>query len=117
MIYTDEEIKRINDAYDEGYEEQLKQWLIGNSIHNDKPKIIICADENGNVIDHQLLECGECCPDFSCCEPKLLWPTLQRALFVQRKDLRSKMLMMALTGLAAERGINIHIAGEESGNA
>lgn len=43
-------------------EEQLQKWLEGESVHDDK---------------------GDCCPDFSCCEPTLLWPKEKREKFVK----------------------------------
>lgn len=117
MIFSDEEVERINNEYDKANEEQLIQWMNGNPTHNKTPKIIIQIDNKGNVINHDYLEGGECCPDFSCCEPSLLWPLDQRILFMQRKDLRSNMLMMSLHSLAASKGKAIYIAGEECGNA
>jgi len=49
---------------------QLKEWVKGNSIHND--------------ID------DECCPDFSCCDSKLLASENERKLFKSLKE-RSKI--------------------------
>jgi hypothetical protein len=43
---------------------------------------------------------GECCPDFSCCMPKLLWPPEKRAAFAQAEQgVREKMMMGAIDGL------------------
>jgi hypothetical protein len=48
-------------------EEQLRQWVAGNPIHNDEHPAGI--------------EGGECCPDFSCCNPELLAPKAIREEF------------------------------------
>ncbi len=45
----------------ERIESQLKEWVKGNPVHND-------VDD-------------ECCPDFSCCNPKLLVGTEHRRIF------------------------------------
>jgi hypothetical protein len=44
-------------------EEQLKQWLNGESIHN--------TDRD------------ECCPDFSCCRPEFMAPKEERERFAK----------------------------------
>ncbi len=64
-------------------DDQLKRWAAGESL---------CPNTN-----------GECCPDFSCCRPKLKWPPEKRAKFVaagQRE--REKMLMGALGALVKD---------------
>lgn len=75
--------------------EQLIAWVAGEPIHN------VARDE--------------CCPDFSCCRPELLWPEEQRQLFADRPELRDDMLMMALG--AALSGAQVHIAGSTEGEA
>ncbi len=57
---------------------QLTEWVKGNSVHND-------AD-------------NECCPDFSCCQPRFLADKETRKLFKaafdqKRPDIVSSMLM------------------------
>jgi len=69
----------------DGCDEQLTEWLKGNPVHNE-------------IRD-------ECCPDFSCCQPDLLWPEEQRQEFVDAGDeKRNGMLMMALGGLLESQG-------------
>jgi hypothetical protein len=58
-------------------DEQLKEWVKGNSIHN--------PDRD------------ECCPDFSCCDPELLAPEDERKRFAEGNDeLRMQMCMIFL---------------------
>jgi len=78
-------------------EYQLTQWVAGRSIHNP-------------VRD-------ECCPDFSCCNPKGLMDKDLRIKFAdahKRGDSKteSEILGMALSGITSSMGIDVHIAGE-----
>lgn len=58
-------------------EEQLTKWVAGESI---------CP----NTLH-------ECCPDFSCCTPKLKWPEEKRKKFAAAKQgEREKMMMGGL---------------------
>ncbi len=68
--------------------EQLNQWLAGNPIHAE-----------------------QCCPDFSCCRPELLWPREERQIFIDRPELRDGMLMMGLSVALATYNKKVHIAG------
>ena len=44
----------------------------------------------------------ECCPDFSCCRPKMLWPADRRAKFVAAdQGTREKMMMGSLGTILA----------------
>ena len=78
-------------------DEQLEQWVKGNSIHNDAR--------------------DECCPDFSCCKPELLAPKEVRQKF-QKADKQTRMGMLShfLSACVAkateESGIKVHIAGD-----
>ena len=75
-------------------EEQLQRWVEGESI---------CPNEN-----------GECCPDFSCCNPKLLQPREVREAFaVANDDQRFNFLMNFLGAMTAESGVDVHIAGKD----
>jgi len=47
--------------------EQLALWLEGESMHDH---------------DFDGVEGGQCCPDFSCCHPRMKWPKETRELFV-----------------------------------
>lgn len=43
---------------------------------------------------------GECCPDFSCCLPSLLWPVEKRRAFVAApQPMRERMLVGALAAV------------------
>jgi len=62
-------------------EQQLSEWVRGNSIHDD--------------------ERNQCCPDFSCCNREINTPTEERELFAElhinnQEAEREKMLMMFL---------------------
>jgi len=77
-------------------DDQLVEWLKGNPIHND--------------------ERGECCPDFSCCQPELLADQKTRQAFTDAdEELRMSMLGMflgaAMTLAAAEK--EVYIAGAD----
>jgi hypothetical protein len=61
-------------------EEQLQRWAIGDSV---------CPNEN-----------HECCPDFSCCKPRLAWSLEKRQKFLAAgQGEREKMMMGALRAL------------------
>lgn len=78
---------------DESIEHQLKEWIAGRPWHN-------------TVRD-------ECCPDFSCCRPNLLWPEDVRQKFANATgEMRSNMLMSSIGGLFADEGKTVHIAGD-----
>jgi hypothetical protein len=78
-------------------DEQLRLWVEGTSVHND--------------------EAGECCPDFSCCQPGLLAPKETREAFARAsEEERTSMLMMFL-GAAIELAMEgkekgVYIAGD-----
>lgn len=78
-------------------DEQLEQWVIGNSIHN--------AERN------------ECCPDFSCCQKHYKATPEERALFRDRPELRDKMLMGFLGAALSGAGKDVHVAGSIEGFA
>lgn len=74
-------------------DEQLAEWCKGNSIHNEST--------------------GECCPDFSCCDPNLGIPIQQRILFRDSgEDVRFEMLMMFLGTMLSSLGVKVYLAGE-----
>jgi hypothetical protein len=61
-------------------DEQLARWVAGESV---------CPNTR-----------HECCPDFSCCQPKLLWPEAKRQAYAAAdQGTREKMLMGALSAL------------------
>lgn len=51
-------------------DEQLRRWVSGESVHR--------------LIDD--VEGGECCPDFSCCKPKLMADESIRRAFASASD-------------------------------
>ncbi len=68
-------------------EEQIRLWVSGNSVHND--------------------ERDECCPDFSCCEPKLQASSSERLAFESGdENKRHEMLMTFLGRMIAVRTPN-----------
>lgn len=71
-------------------DEQLQEWLKGNSIHNDTR--------------------NECCPDFSCCKPELLASEDERNQFVEAHkkgdgSTTDKILAMFLVRLIENEGL------------
>lgn len=92
----------VAEIYKLRLKEQLDLWVKGISKHTEN------LPEGLGV---------ECCPDFSCCFPELLWPAEKRELFaIASEEERSDMLMGSLTTLTArvseEKGIGIYVAGE-----
>lgn len=74
--------------------DQLIEWVAGRSKHRG-PR-----------------SSGECCPDFSCCEPALLaLPSERTAFFQASKDERWPMLLQFLGRLLALHQVNARIAG------
>ena len=67
-------------------EEQTDRWVAGESLHS----------------DHRGLG-PECCPDFSCCDPKFLQPIeVRRAFKAADERKRGKLCMIFLGGMIAE---------------
>ena len=76
----------------DSYEEQLKLWVEGESVHCRKKLDI---EVGGKVLRTE--EIVECCPDFSCCKPKLLAPREVREAFASgNEELRSAMCLTFL---------------------
>ena len=78
-------------------DEQLKLWVNGTSVHNGKTRSE-----------------GECCPDFSCCQPELLWPIEKRIEYqTANGEAREKMCIGSLCGLMDFNEIRkVHIIGK-----
>lgn len=72
--------------------EQLHEWVKGNSVHNGKP------------------DSGECCPDFSCCQPELLAPEAVRIAFRDAND-EARLEML---GLFLSAGIGKALEGKDN---
>lgn len=74
-------------------EEQIAEWVKGNSIHNPTR--------------------NECCPDFSCCVPELLADEATRKAFQAHPEQRYQMLGMFLAGAfkSAAPEKTVYVAG------
>ena len=95
-------------------EEQLRLWVAGQSVHRDDVFIDI-VDEHDNVLKRERVEGGECCPDFSCCEPRCAWPIALRERFAKSsEDERLNMLFMSLSDLLKDEPV--YIAGQSAEN-
>ncbi len=76
------------------HEEQLQKWVDGESIHG--------------AGKHE-----DCCPDFSCCNPKLLAFKGERQAFqAADEQARHAMLFTFLGRMLAIEGANAYIAGD-----
>ena len=75
-------------------DEQIALWVNGESVHNSARE--------------------ECCPDFSCCQPSLLWPKEMREMFRDCPERRNAMLFGALGAAIAEMGKSdeVYLAGK-----
>lgn len=71
-------------------DEQLAEWLKGNSIHND--------------------DRDECCPDFSCCNPDSLVDYRTRKAFIDG-DEKTRISMLGMFLGNAFSDANIHLVG------
>lgn len=77
-----------------------------------KPGVKYCTDPNAQLIDwvegtskHNEVS-DECCPDFSCCRPRLKWPLDERKAFVEARErgdeqVQTAMIQKALGELVA----------------
>lgn len=71
--------------------EQLASWYVGKPIHNEY------ADE--------------CCPDFSCCHPEMLWPKEKREKFITSSHReQEEMLVSELPAHPQVKDKNVHFA-------
>lgn len=78
--------------------EQLDEWVKGNSIHN--------------------TELGECCPDFSCCHPELLASEAERTAFRDADEKTRYSMLGMFLGAAISKAfdstdVKVHILGDE----
>ena len=87
------------DNYEDASQHQLSEWVAGRPWHNPiSPGPDMHRDENGDWIETP--GNGECCPDFSCCQPGMLWPEEKRRQFAEASDeQRTAMLAGALVDL------------------
>lgn len=78
--------------YRESVATQMRLWLEGKPVHNHFA--------------------NECCPDFSCCSPELLWPEERRKAFAEASpSIRETMLTDALAAVMYPE-IKVHIPGQ-----
>jgi hypothetical protein len=79
--------------YKESAQKQLALWVAGNPQHN------TFADE--------------CCPDFSCCQPELLWPEEKRKAFAEaNEEYRNHMLMGGINAIMVLNDTEAYVAGQ-----
>lgn len=91
--------------YAEAAEYQLREWVEGRPWHNPWSP----ANQIPSYTDKAE---GECCPDFSCCCPDMIWPRKKREAFAGASgEARYGMLIGALVAVTA--GENVHVAGSE----
>lgn len=75
-------------------DEQIIEWVKGNSL---------CPNDS-----------GECCPDFSCCQPELLADEVTRIAFSNGTKETRNSLLGGFLGFAMEKaakGKKVYIAG------
>ncbi len=75
-------------------DEQLDLWVAGESVH-------------GNDL-------GECCPDFSCCQPELKAPKKARIAFRNADESTRMKYLVGFLGAAISLASDkkVHIAGQ-----
>lgn len=112
---TNEEIQR--EPGEMTPDQQLEEWVKGNSIHNNNRWSSV-VDENDKIIRREKMEGGECCPDFSCCEPRLQWSQEVRETFMRSDEkTRQEMMFMSLgkamelASSEQEEKVEVYIAG------
>ena len=88
-VLSEEELDKLkkhqeeyNVQYHKAANEQLEEWIKGNSIHNKFDRIMAVVNDDGDIVSFYKLEGGECCPDFSCCQ-KDGWPIEKRKKFYE----------------------------------
>lgn len=81
----------------ESIDYQLDEWVAGRPVHNTKR--------------------DECCPDFSCCQSNMMALALREdfkaAHLAGVTEVKHTILGMGLTNLFADKGKEVHIAGED----
>ena len=86
-----------------GYDEQLAKWVAGDPVH---------IGDGAS---------GQCCPDFSCCQPGLLAPKRVREIFrdadeATRMGILGHFLGAALALAAEGSDKSVYIAGQGAEN-
>lgn len=72
---------------------QLKQWVLGHSVHND--------------------EIDECCPDFSCCNDTMNTPTETRERFAKAVKDEDEGTKNEMLGLFLGEAISKHVPNKK----
>lgn len=94
-------------------EQHVDEWVKGNIFHNNNRWSTI-VDDDGKILRREKMEGGECLPDFSCCEPRLLWPEEVRQSFKNADEVtRQGMLMQSLGKVLELAGVEdkVYVAG------
>lgn len=90
--------------YNDAANHQLREWAEGRPWHNPWSPGATEPDYSRTG--------GECCPDFSCCAPSMIWASERRYAFVAANDeQREGMLFGALAGLARDH--DAYVIGSE----
>lgn len=90
-------------------QQQLQDWAAGRVYHNDNRYIRYTS--GGVVTDVRKMRGGECCPDFSCCQPQLAWPLEERQKLLNAdQSTRQEMLAMSLSAWIAFVGTKESVA-------
>ena len=78
-------------CYKDAADYQLREWAEGRPWHNPWGPDGSYGEDSRD---------GECCPDFSCCRPDLIWNRERRFAFVAaNSEIRTNMLVGALVNL------------------
>lgn len=108
--------------YKEALAWQTEEWLAGRPWHNTHDPISDDQYEKGAPQRH-MANYGECCPDFSCCNPELLTPKSERGTLIGIRTTQGQEAFdRAMEGLGfkaldvlveamAENGSTIHVVG------
>lgn len=89
--------------YQDAAQHQLREWAEGRPWHNPWAPDGSFGEGRGD---------GECCPDFSCCRPDLIWNRERRFAFVAAQgEERYRMLISALVNLTDPN--TVYVAGGE----
>lgn len=94
-------------SYAQAADHQLREWAEGRPWHNPwDPQ----TNTMGDPADRRD---GECCPDFSCCCPEMIWPREKRYLFVAGdSETRYRMMVGALVNITDPD--SVYVAGSET---
>lgn len=90
-------------TYEQAQQYQLDEWVAGRPWHNTR------SPNSDEICDE-----GECCPDFSCCVPELMWDEQKREIFASGNQIiREEMLINGLTNLLKSDQMTITISDDK----